>query len=96
MIFIQKKGRLRGLFTGDESMMLYRMAVLNVFALAAKAAAYHHKEDRNEEDSQNRCGDHPAHYAGAYSVLRAGTCARADNQRHNTEDKRQRRHQDRA
>ena len=69
-------------------MMLSRMAVLNVFRFLAEAAANHHKEDRNKEDSQNRCRHHPAHYAGTYGVLCAGTCAGANDQRHNPEDKR--------
>ena len=77
-------------------MMIDSMAVLDIFILAAKAAANHHKEYRNEEDCQYRCGHHPAHYTGTYCVLRAGTSTSTDNQRHNAEDKRQLGHQDRT
>lgn len=56
------KGRLRGLSDYVVSMMIDSMVVLDIFILAAKAAANHHKEYRNEEDCQYRCGHHPAHY----------------------------------
>ncbi len=54
---------------------------LYVSDLSFKAAANHHKEYRNEEDCQYRCGHHPAHYTGTYCVLRAGTSTSTDNQR---------------
>jgi hypothetical protein len=54
--------------------LLNRVVVLDIFVLTAEAAAYHHEEHRNEEDSQYGCGDHPAHYACTYGVLRTGTC----------------------
>ena len=60
-------------------MMIDSMAVLDIFILAAKAAANHHKEYRNEEDCQYRCGHHPAHYACTDGVLRTGAGAGADN-----------------
>ena len=65
------------------------MTVLNIFILPAEAAANHHEEHRYEEDSQYGRRDHPAHYAGTNGVLCTGACTRADNPRHNAEDKRQ-------
>ena len=76
--------------------MFYGMAVFNIFTFPAEAAAYHHKEDRDEEDSQNRCGDHPAHYASTYGVLCARTGSGADNQWLNAQNDRQRGHEDRT
>ncbi len=63
--------------------MFCRMTMLNIFAFTAKAAAYHHEEDRYEENSQYGCRYHPAQYASTYRILRAGTRAGTDNQRHN-------------
>ena len=71
------------------SVRFYRMTVFNIFILSAKAAANHHEEHRYEEDSQYGRGNHTAHYACTYRVLRAGACAGADNQRQYAEDKRQ-------
>ncbi|SQD06307.1 Uncharacterised protein [Escherichia coli] len=77
-------------------MMIDSMAVLDIFILAAKAAANHNKEYRNEEDCQYRCGHHPAITPYLLRSVRAGTSTSTDNQRHNAEDKRQRGHQDRT
>ena len=71
------------------SVRFYRMTVFNIFILTAEAAANHHEEHRYEEDSQYGRGDHTAHNACTYRVLRTGTRTRADNQRQYAEDKRQ-------
>ena len=65
---------MRGLFLYQQrgSVLFNLVAVFNIFAAAAEAAANHHKEYRNKEDGQHGCGDHPAHYASTYGVLRAG------------------------
>ncbi|MNR35257.1 hypothetical protein D3C85_1530890 [compost metagenome] len=68
--------------------------MFNVVTLTAEAAAYHHEEYRNEEDSQHGRSDHPAHYTCTDGILRTGACTRADDQRHYPKDKRQGRHQD--
>ena len=84
-----KKGRNCGPFDSIALVMLYLMAVLDVFAFTTETTTYNHEEHRYEEDGQNGCCHHPAHYAGTNGVLCTGACTRADNQRHNAEDKRQ-------
>ena len=69
------------------SVRFYRMTVLNIFILAAKAAANHHEEYRNEEDSKYGCGNHTPHNACTDGVLCTGTRTGTDNQRHYPEDK---------
>lgn len=44
---------------------------LYVSDLSFKATADHHKEHRHEEDCQQRCRNHPAHYSDTHCVLRA-------------------------
>ncbi|GDN29004.1 hypothetical protein BvCmsKSP064_03229 [Escherichia coli] len=44
---------------------------LYVSDLSFKATADHHKEHRYEEDCQQRCRDHSAHYPDTHCVLRA-------------------------
>lgn len=44
---------------------------LYVSDLSFKATADHHKEHRHEEDCQQRCRNHPAHYPDTHCVLRA-------------------------
>ena len=44
---------------------------LYVSDLSFKATADHHKEYRHEEDCQQRCRNHPAHYPDTHCVLRA-------------------------
>lgn len=44
---------------------------LYVSDLSFKATADHHKEHRHEEDCQQRCRNHPAHYSDIHCVLRA-------------------------
>ena len=56
------------------SVMFYRVIMLDIVTLAAKAAANHHKEHRYEEDSENGRGDHAPHYTCTYGVLRTGAC----------------------
>ncbi len=55
--------------------MFCRMTVLNIFAFTAKAAAYHHEEDRYEESSQYGLPLPSRQYASTYRILRAGTRA---------------------
>lgn len=44
---------------------------LYVSDLSFKATADHHKEHWHEEDCQQRCRNHPAHYPDTRCVLRA-------------------------
>ena len=44
---------------------------LYVSDLSFKATADHHKEHWHEEDCQQRCRNHPAHYPDTHCVLRA-------------------------
>src|SRR5471030_1194244 len=73
-VYRRKKGRnvrpfYRVFYARLVFWLLYGMRMFDVDVLLTKATANHHKEDRNKEDSQQRCGDHPAHYTGTYGVL---------------------------
>lgn len=57
--------------------------------LEREAAAYQHKEQRHEEDSQHRGGNHPAHHPGTDGMLAAGARPGAGGHRQYAEDKRQ-------
>lgn len=54
---------------------------LYVSDLSFKATADHHKEHRHEEDCQQRCRNHPAHYPDTHCVLRATAGPVTDSQR---------------
>ena len=54
---------------------------LYVSDLSFKATADHHKEHWHEEDCQQRCRDHSAHYPDTDCVLRATAGPVTDSQR---------------
>ncbi len=64
------------------------------FLKRAKRCSTTTKKDWNEVNGQHCCGKHPAHHAGTYRVLRAGTGTMTDYQRQHAENKGQRGHQD--
>ena len=54
---------------------------LYVSDLSFKASTDHRKEHRYEEDCQQRCRDHSAHYPDTHCVLRATAGPVTDSQR---------------
>lgn len=54
---------------------------LYVSDLSFKASTDHHKEHWHEEDCQQRCRDHSAHYPDTHCVLRATAGPVTDSQR---------------
>ncbi len=73
----------------SEDAFFYKLVVVST-----KTPSDDNKEDRDEEDCQQRRGQHSPHYARTDRILRAATRSVADNQRHNPQNKRQRCHQD--
>lgn len=51
--------------------------------MPTKTPSYDNKEDGDEEDSQQCCGQHSSHNTGTDRILRTTTCTVTDNQRHN-------------
>src|SRR6185436_2321197 len=70
-------------------------AALTLSATTTTEAFDHDIEDRNESEIQERRRDHAAGDGGAHRVARLASGTARDDQRHDAENERERRHQDR-
>ena len=57
---------------------------------------YEYITDGDQKDPEHRCASHTEDYRGTHDASRSGARAARQHQRNTTNNKRQRRHQDRA